>query len=274
MVVDELKRVIKSKRFIAAIIIALIISALGIYFEIKEFLFFNYDAPDLQTAEAKESARFMVENGLNKYGVWFAQFRMFIVAMPIISVLPFGLSFVEEKENGIIKQIDLRINHKKYINSKIIVNSIAGGLAVIISTIILTLLIFIIFKGNIEDFYGYGSYGGPFSGILVDNFFMYIVIHIIINFIFGAAYASIGLAVSSFINNKIAIILSPFIFWITGSIICSILSIEHYSTSLINQFYVAENITVSEIFIELILILIVCSIVFTLKTKKEDIYEK
>lgn len=274
MVINELKRVLKSKIFIVAIFIGLIISLLGIYSEAKQFIFFNYDAPDLQTPDAQEKARMMVENGLNKYSLWFSQFRIFIIAMPIISVLPFGLSFAEEKEYGIIKQIDMRINHRKYINSKIISNSIVGGIAVTLPTIITTLLVFIIFKGNIEDFYGYGAYGGPFSGILTYSFFLYILIHIAINFLFGAAYSSIGLAVSSFINNKIAIILSPFMFWITGSIICSVLNIEHYSTSLINQFYVAKNITISEIFIELLLILAVSSVIFIIKTKKEDIYEK
>lgn len=248
MILNELKRVITSKKFIIVIIIGLLLAFISVYIDIKQYIFFNYDAPDLQTLELQEKAKVMVENGLNKYSVFFSSFLMSIVTMPILSVLPFGLSYIEDKEYGIIKQIDMRINHRKYILSKFLVNGIAGGLAIIIPTIILSILIFTFFKGSITSFYGYGKMGGPFIRLLTENFGVYIMIHIFINFSLGFAYASIGLAISAFIKNKIAIIFSPFLFWILGSMFCSILNIYNYSPSSISQFYRSVDMTISNIF--------------------------
>ncbi|AYE34453.1 hypothetical protein [Clostridium septicum] len=274
MILNELKRVITSKKFIIVIFIGLLIASISVYIDIKQYIFFNYDAPDIQTPELQEKAKIMVENGLNKYSVFFSSFLMSIVTMPILSVLPFGLSYIEDKEYGIIKQIDMRINHRKYILSKLLVNGIAGGLAIIIPTIILSILIFTFLKGNITSFYGYGKIGGPFAKLLTENFGIYIMMHMFINFILGFAYANIGLAISAFIKNKIAIILSPFLFWILGSMFCSILNIYNYSPSSISQFYRSADMTVSNIFVEIIVIIVLFSTLFISKTKKGDIYEK
>jgi ABC-type transport system involved in multi-copper enzyme maturation permease subunit len=274
MILNELKRVITSKKFIIVIFIGLLIASVSVYIDIKQYIFFNYDAPDIQTPELQEKVKAMVESGLNKYSVFFSSFLMSIVTMPILSILPFGLSYIEDREYGIIKQIDMRIKHKKYILSKLLVNGIAGGLAIIIPTIILSILIFTFLKGDISGFYGYGKIGGPFAKLLTENFSLYIVIHIFINFVLGFAYASIGLAVSAFIKNKIAIILSPFLFWILGSIFCSVLNIYNYSPSAISQFYRSADITISNIFIEIIFIIVLFSALFLSKTRKDHIYEQ
>ncbi|MDU5105133.1 hypothetical protein [Clostridium sp.] len=273
MILSEFKRVITSKKFIIVIFIGILIASVSVYIDIRQYIFFNYDAPDIQTPELQEKVKAMVESGLNKYSVFFSSFLMSIVTTPILSVLPFGLSYIEEREFGIIKQIDMRINHKKYILSKFLVNGVVGGLVIIIPTIILSILIFIFFKGDISSFYGYGKIGGPFSKLLIGNFGLYVVIHLFINFALGFAYANIGLAVSAFIKNKIAILLSPFLFWILGSIFCSILNIYNYSPSSISQFYRSADMTISNIFIEIIAIVIIFLTLFLFKARKGDIYE-
>lgn len=273
MILIELKRAIKNKKFLVAVLIGIIIASISVYLYIKEYIFFNYNAYDLQTPEAQEKAKLLVEGGLNKYSVWTSQFRLFVVTMPIISVIPFGLSYLEDSEYGIIKNIDIRIKHKKYILSKILVNGITGGIAIIIPTVVMTILVFLIFKGDIVDSFGYGTFGGPFASIYSENFQLYLFLHIIINFVFGFAYGNIGLAVSAYLKNKIAIILSPFLFWIFGSIICSFLNIIHYSTATINQFYISPMVTIHEIIIELFFIFILSSTIFYFKSRKSDIYE-
>lgn len=274
MILNELKRVIKSKKFILAIIIGLLLASISVFIEIKQYIFFDFNAPDLQTPQLQETAKKFVANGLNKYSVFFSSLSMSILTMPILSVLPFGLSYIEDKEYGVIKQIDMRIKHKKYIISKLLVNGIAGGLVIIIPTIILSILIFTFLKGEIIDFYGYGKFGGPFSNILTENFSIYIIIHLFINFILGFAYANIGLAISALIKNKIAIILSPFLFWLLSSVFFSSLKIYNYSPSAISQFYLSADINISYIFIEVIGIIILFSTLFITKTGKDNIYEQ
>lgn len=273
MLISEFKRAFKSKKFFFIITIGLLIHTLSLYMEIKPYIFFDYNAYDLQTPELQASAKHMVESGLNIYPVWFSIFKIYIVAMPILSVLPFTLSYLEDKEYGIIKYIDVRINHYKYLITKIFVNGISGGIAIAFPTIIITIFIFIFFNGSIDDFYGKGMYGGAFNNLLTHSFILYIILHIFIEFIFGFAYASIALAVSAFINNKIAVMLSSFLFWIGCSIIFASLNIHSYSTERINQFYMNSTVTAQEIFVELTFFTVLSAVLFIFKSRKRKIYE-
>ncbi|WP_368489774.1 hypothetical protein [Clostridium sp. BJN0013] len=273
MLINELKRSLKSKKFLIIIIIGLLIHFLSLYMEVKDFIFFNYNASDLQAPEIQAKARHMIEKAFNIYAVWFSIFQLYAVAMPIISALPFSLSYLEDKEYGIIKYIDVRINHRRYLITKTLANSIAGGLAVALPTIIMTIFIHIFFKGSINDFYGKGVYGGIFTSLLTYSFWLYSLLHIFIEFMFGFAYANIALAVSAFIKNKIAIMLSPFLFWISISVVFNFLNIQHYSTERINQFYMIPTVTVREIFIELTFITITSALLFIFKSGKRNIYE-
>lgn len=273
MLVNELKRALKSKKFLIIIIIGLLIHFLGLYIEIKDYIFFNYNAPDLQTPEAQAKIKHMIEHVFNIYAVWFSIFQLYIVAMPIISALPYSLSYLEDNEYGIIKYIDARVSHRKYLIVKILANDIAGGIAVALPTIIMTLFIHIFFKGSIDDFYGKGVYGGAYTYLLTYSFWLYSLLHIFIEFIFGFAYANIALTVSAFIKNKIAIMLSPFLFWIGVSVIFNFLNIPQYSTERINQFYIIPTVSMQEIFIELTFITLISALLFIFKSGKRTIYE-
>lgn len=273
MLINELKRAFKSKKFLIIIIIGILIHFLSVYSEIKQYIFFNFNSPDLQTPELQMKAKLIVEKGLNIYSVWFSMFNIYIVAMPILSSLPYSLSFLEDTEYGVIKYIDVRINHKKYMATKMLVNSIAGGVAVALPTIIMTLFISIFFKGSINDFYGKGMYGGVFASLLTYSFYLYVLLHILVEFLFGFAYASIAMATSAFIKNKIAVMLSSFLFWIGGSFLFTILNIKRFSTESINQFYINESVSAQDIFIELIFIAVVSAALFIFKTGKRKIYE-
>lgn len=273
MLINEVKRAIKSKKFLVIILMGLAIHLLSGFKEIKPYIFFNYNAPDLNTPEAQATARAMVTKALNKYDVWFSTMYFYIFAMPILSAFPFSLSHLEDKEFGMIKCIDARVNHKKYLKTKVLVNGIAGGLAVALPTVISSIIVSIFFKGSINDFSGKGIDGGIFAQLVIDNFPLYIMVHIFINFMFGFAYAQIALAVSSFIKNKIAITLSPFLFWIGVSTIFSALNINHFSPMLINQFHVVPEISLGEIIIELIAITAIFAVLFMFKARKRNIYE-
>jgi len=273
MLVNELKRALKSKKFLIIVIIGLLIHFLGLYIEVKDYIFFNYNASDLQTPEAQVKIKHMIEHVFNVYAVWFSIFQLYIVAMPIISALPYSLSYLEDNEYGIIKYIDVRVNHRKYLIVKILANDIAGGIAVALPTIIMTVFIHIFFKGSINDFYGKGVYGGAYTSLLTYSFWLYSLLHIFIEFIFGFAYANIALTVSAFIKNKIAIMLSPFLFWISVSVIFNFLNIPQYSTERINQFYIIPTVSIQEIFIELTFITLISALLFIFKSGKRTIYE-
>lgn len=273
MLINELKRALKSKAFFITILIGLIIHSLSFFVEFKQYLFFDFNAPDLRSPLAQEQVRDMVSRAFNIYAVWFSILRLYIVAMPIISSLSFSLSYLEDKNYGIIKYIDIRTKHKRYLLTKIFVNGISGGIAISLPTIIITIFIFIFFQGSINDFYGKNVYGGVLASLVTYNFPLYVAFHIFTEFVFGFAYANIALAASSVINNKIAIVLSPFLFWIGDSMLFSSLGIQYFSTERINQFYLNPAITLQEVFLELTFITVLSGVIFILNAGKRKVYE-
>lgn len=273
MIKSELKRAILSKKFLIIILIGILIHFTSGYNKIHEYLFFDFGAYDIQTPELQAGCRVMVQNALNMHSVWFGSLLLYTPSMPIIAALPFSISYLDDIKNGMIKYIDVRTTHKKYLVTKLLTNGIAGGIAVSLPTIILTIVVSIFFKENINAFPGKGFYGGVFSNLLINNFYMYVAVHVLIEFIFGFAYSSIALAVSSVIKNVIAVMLSPFLFWVVGDLILQFFNVRSYLPTGINQFYLNQRVTLNEIIIELLFITIVSSILFIFKARKRNIYE-
>jgi hypothetical protein len=274
MIKGQLKRAIFSKRFLIIIFIGILIHILGGYNTIHEYLFYNYNASDIQTPKLQAISRAIVKKGLNMYSVWFGSLILYTPLMPILAALPFSFSYLEDVKNGMIKYIDVRVNHKKYLATKVLINGLAGGMAVALPTIILTIVVSIFFTGDINDFYGKGIYGGVFSNLLTYNFYLYAMVHILIEFIFGFAYSSIALAASSLVKNTIAVILSPFLFWVGGDLILQFFGIQSsYIPTEINQFYLIHTVTFNEIIVELGCITLFFSALFIFKARKKNIYE-
>lgn len=210
---------------------------------------------------------------LNRYSLWCDSLKSYLIAIPILATLPSALTYRDETRYGIIKFINLRVDNRKYIRSKIISNCITGGLAVVIPVVIITLIIFIFFRGNIADSYMYKAFGGAYNSLFQSYFSLYVLLHLTIYFFHGAAYASIALAVSSKIQNTIAILLSPIIYFMLGSVMFELLHIRYLSPGRVFQFYFNPYVLILEIVISVSIIFIISSSVFMYFTKKEFIYE-
>lgn len=270
----ELKRILLNKKMLYVLLLGIIVILCSSFIYLKDYIFFNYNAADLQTTELQENARKMVSQALNKYDAWLAGFDWYIFMMPIIAALPYSLTYIEDTENNMITNINSRINHSRYIGTKIIINSVSGGIAVTIPIIISLIITSLFFGGTIQDFSTYKAFGGTFNELFKNNYYVYILIHLAIEFLFGFSYATIALAVSTKIKNSMAVLLSPFLFWAGGSVIVSLIDLHISSPMEINQFYMCKNLTLQEILIQLSFIFLVSSITFIFNTRKDDIYEK
>lgn len=270
----ELKRILLNKKMLYLIGLGVVVIFCSSFVYLKDYIFFNYNAADLQTPELQENARKMVAHALNKYDVWLAGFDWYIFMMPIIAALPYSLTYIEDVENNMITNINSRINHSRYVGTKIIINAVSGGIAVTIPIIISLIITSLVFGGTIQDFSTYKAFGGAFNELFRNNYYVYVLIHLAIEFLFGFSYATIALAVSTQIKNSMAILLSPFLFWAGGSVIVSLIHLPISSPMEINQFYMCKNLTLQEILIQLIFIFIVSSITFIFNARKEYIYEK
>ena len=273
MFLAELKRAIFRKKFMLFIMFGILIILLGSIAKLKDYIFFNFNAPDLNTAELQRTARDMVRKGFNKYSVWFSMFKYYTIAVPILAAIPFSTSFIDDKKFKIIQFIDIRINHKKYATYKFLVNGIAGGLTVSLPIILGSIFINIFFSGNIDEFYAKGAYGGLISYLVIENFYLYMFIHVLILFSFGFVYSSIALAISTKLEKKFAVLLFPLLFFIISTVIGQVLNIKFLRFTRTIEFYLNPTVSMGEIFLQLAIVLLVSFATFIVFSKKEYIYE-
>ncbi|MCW6086515.1 hypothetical protein LAV38_12470, partial [Clostridium sporogenes] len=118
----ELKRAIINLRFVLAIVIGIYLC----YYGLTDY--YQFAVHDFH------------DNVVNAYKAWFTALgfgdrSFFIYAVPIICTLPFSYSYIEDKNSGYLRNILYRVEYKKYFRSKLLVNSIVGGLTLFIPVV-------------------------------------------------------------------------------------------------------------------------------------------
>ncbi|MGL5150651.1 MAG: hypothetical protein ACRC7N_08795 [Clostridium sp.] len=272
MILKQMKYAIKSKYFLISIIIGLLILFISIMNQIGPYLFVDYSAPDIQDGEAFKS--FINSDIFNRFSLWTDSLSTYMIVIPIIATLAYSLSFRDEVKSGMIKFIHIRMNDKSYRINKIIVNSIISGLSAAIPVIISTIIIFTIFGGSMEECYSNNSFGGMYNHMFRNNFVVYAIFHIIIIFLIGFSYSSIALAVSTVVNNTLAIILSPFVFWLITSMIFPLIGVRVFNPERTSQFHMIPTVPITEVLTTLFVIFIVFNSIFFYLSRKENIYER
>lgn len=135
-----------------------------------------------------------------------------LIIVPILVCLPFSTSYLQEKQSNFQQNIYVRINKRKYLITKVIINGLVGGLTI---TIILTIsfLIFLIFKGthSTVDLVNYLDLSGTPAYLYGISPFLYVLVIIIGSFFGGFTFSTITLSLSTIIKNKYISLLSPFI---------------------------------------------------------------
>lgn len=206
----EIKRAILSWQFFISLVITLIVVFSGVAIDILDFKTYK-DIVELFTKGAGDSSS-----------------SIYLLITFIVVQIPFSTSYIIEKNNKYIMQLIFKTNLKNYTLVKFITNFVVGGLLLSSSLLIFLLLLSIFFPLVIDiNFYiSNGTFKGCFEDVFVYSPLLYLFIIIGLNFIFGGAYASLGLAISSLTNNKYVTIAGPFIFFIIYSIILEILGLQ------------------------------------------------
>lgn len=191
---QDLKRAICSKNFLAATLICFISFIVGIY----PFLRFTFKGSIYLFLRAHSQGTSSI---------------LCLIA-PLIVSIPFSNSYCIDTQSKLINYIYLRIGRKKYFISRVISNGLAGGFSIALPLSLLFVILSLIF--GIKPVY-MGDVRGAFGDVYNSSQFRYVLILIVLAFIFGIVYSTLGLAISTFINNKyLAIIFPFFVYFIPG----------------------------------------------------------
>lgn len=156
----------------------------------------------------------------NAYDAWIAAMNSgaFVLYAPLAATLSYSDSYAQERSQKLSRYILLRIKHKQYLITKFFVNGLTGGLAVALPMAIffgftslkyVRMLPPLSSSGYTEDWmrcYGF------LSQFYLPSPDMYIFYRILLGFIFGLVFATLGMAISAFTKNRYIISSFPLIF--------------------------------------------------------------
>ncbi|EOS26843.1 hypothetical protein C806_00435 [Lachnospiraceae bacterium 3-1] len=137
----------------------------------------------------------------------------FYFLLPIFAVLPYGWSLASEMSSGYTKNVLSRTPRKTYLFAKYIASFISGAFIVFIP-LALSLLILALFLPSMamENIYPYGTIGQGcmWAEIYYEHPYVYCIMYILLDSVYGGLIATISTTASFFIKNKVAVVLIPF----------------------------------------------------------------
>ncbi|MEK4715880.1 hypothetical protein [Sporosarcina sp. FSL K6-5500] len=142
------------------------------------------------------------------------------ITFPIIACIPFASSYLTDIQTGFNNYVQLRMKKSQYMITRLAVNALVGGVAIAIGPFIsfsFLLLIKLLFGvpmlkvgERLESVMFFHSIG-------VSSPIMMILIIIGILFCCGTVFATLGLGISTIIQNKYIAIFVPFIYLIISA---------------------------------------------------------
>src|SRR5450830_1714445 len=232
MLKEEFRRAFFSWAFVLALVITSVCFAIGLK---------DYGGP---VAPLRPEDRDLFPFDRNAFDAFIYAAGMggfFAIFAPLIAALPFAASFITDRTSGYITFILSRTSFRRYRTSKYVANLLAGGVS--------TSLPLLVGYGIINIFYPRGFQPIPALGEAWDNVRipwvnangtfgylyrtkpdLYIFFLIGLAFLWGAAWATTGLSLSSFIHNKYRALVAPFLLYVVVDFVTQVLGIAEWST--------------------------------------------
>lgn len=258
MLAHELKRAFHNRTFLSAFLIALGCLGYGLYNYNRGYL-------EVQGIPGIDPFRYNVFDAL-----LFARFDLIMLIAPLLSAFPFADSFSVERSNGYRSLVLLRTKNVRYVTSKFIANALAGGLVLFSPHVLIYILSDLIYPNELPTYLGQQRLiiTGPFSEIYPIDPALYVWIIMILSFLFGAIYSSLGMAISMFIENRYVIIATPFLIYLMGTFILANLRLEFLLPSVTFAPYQVTTSSFESVFGELVLLLIFAAVIIILCSRK------
>jgi hypothetical protein len=194
---EELNRAFRNPRFLIVIVLALAIFGIG-----------AYRSPFLFGGQAMHPVnRLLLNLSYGEFG--------FLAAL--LATLPFADSFLDDLNQGFLRQIVQRVPYRKYKTAKIMVVALAGGLSLVLAMLV-------VFSAGLVGatdwesrayFSGYANPltepFGPLGSLYTANPIFYLFYLLASAFGFGATQALMGLAFSTIIQNRYVVLAMPLV---------------------------------------------------------------
>jgi hypothetical protein len=157
------------------------------------------------------------QNASRIWILWYS-YTFFIYLAPLLAAIPYSDSLLTDRRYGFLKNIITRCRFSHYMAAKILANMAVGALAVSLPVALNIIYCFLVVKvkGPILTI-GTSSFTtfpiapmGALGYLYGPHPWQYLAFLIALAGFFGAAYATFGLAVSTWVNNTYVTMAAPF----------------------------------------------------------------
>ncbi|MFD7525743.1 hypothetical protein ACFVVQ_15630 [Paenibacillus chitinolyticus] len=213
----EFKKAVFNKRMLGVIVLSMLLLFFSAYNSLlSSFAFIDTSADDL-TGEDIEK---IYEIGRNKYHILVESFGYMQSVFIFFIVFPYTASYVYERNKKYHYICGIRVGMNKYLSNKLIANSIAGGLALLIPDILYYIIISLTARNDILESFSFYPVG-LYSNLFTASPDLYLWIQFFFHFILGFCFAMFALGFTSFFTKQILVYIIPFAVYLTYDIFIS-----------------------------------------------------
>lgn len=237
----ELKRAFINTKFYIVVFVSTIF-AIGSFFTTPGFtiaknwfLYMNGDLDAIYMIEKCDYSDVAIEIWMPNYGASSKFYFLWLIILPLLCIIPYGITYIEDKSSGLINQYIIKIGKGKYYVSKFITLFISGGtiatLPLLINLIICSMALPFGLPVRSTQFYPVKEYN-LFSNLYYQNIVVYLMLYFLIYFVVYGLITCLALSFVYFEENKYMLLLVPFIIYFSEHVIISF-GFNRHDTSLL-----------------------------------------
>lgn len=276
----EFCRVFNDWKFYSVILVGCIMAILAFFntpgwiIARNWFKYMNGDATAALIIDKVNMVDTPLEIWMPRYGSSSLFYTTWLTILPILTVIPFGATYVEEKKKGLINQFVIRVSKKQYYLSKFIVTFISGGI-VAIAPLITNLLLVMCFLTWGTPIKSSGLYpivdGNVFELLFYEKPVIYVLIYLLYFFCIYGLISALALTFTYLEENVFAIMVTPFILYFSEHVLFEFgINLSNSSLLSLGNLYNVFNYNVKYLIIQFFVLLIIDAS-FLLRIKKDVI---
>lgn len=217
----ELKKAFFSKSFLAGFGILMLCAFCSALFAIENWGDYN---PNYLYEYCMKDGSYTMNPDFplyNLFSTWIGADTMslagtlFYYLMPVGAALPYAWSFHTERKSGYLKNIVSRAEKKRYFPAKLTAVFLSGAAVVLLACLINILIVsaFLPVGNNTQEYtlYNLIYFGNLWADLFFTHPFLHMALYVLLNGLYGGIFALLSAAVSFYVKNLPALLLTPFL---------------------------------------------------------------
>jgi hypothetical protein len=199
---------------------------------------------------------------------------LYFLLLPLLATIPFGGSFYEDLNSGLVKNLFIKTEKKNYYGAKYLTVFLSGGFVILIPLLVNLALTAATLPSLLPEV---GTQQFPLfatsigASLFYSHPYGFVFAYLLLIFVFSGFLATIALCVSFYVKNRFVVVLSPFILCLFVHSLCQLLGNSSLDpTDFLNPSN--ANTTLPLVLGELIVIAILTVFLFAVKGSRDDTF--